>query len=81
MLKHMKDGGDLNMLIITSEKTHEDALLVACKECKETWLFTPTESEASAREVRAFYKTALRTSPALLEELGIDKETIARLEL
>ena len=77
MMKHMQDGGDLNMLI-------NDAgdLLLICSECKKVWTIKSTlvESPASVKKFEYMFKTAMSINPSLMKDMGIDAKLITNLK-
>jgi hypothetical protein len=78
MIKHLEDGADCTMLVSTS-----GALLVVCTLCKKLWTgtFTPAEFPTTVETagVKQNLKTAVRTNPSALEDVGIDPDDIGFL--
>ena len=78
MLKHLDDGGALNMVIDTAGN-----LLVICSKCKRIWQgdLTLAESPTAAKNLskRPMLDT-LREKPDFLKDVGIDMKYLAGLK-
>lgn len=82
MLKHLEDGGDLNIGI-----SNDGAIIFVCSLCKSMWTgqFTPipstvgrlnasvgVDSFGAMRTLRA----AIESNPSVLEDMGLDPEYV-----
>jgi len=76
MLKHMEDGGELNVLL-----DDQGTVLLVCDKCKEVWTgsVTAVQLAHAARATKTMLKTAMADNPSVLLDVGLNAESLADL--
>lgn len=76
MLKHMEDGGELNVLL-----DDKGTVLLVCDKCREVWAgsVTVVQLAHATRAAKTMLQAAMADNPSVLLDMGLDAESLADL--